>query len=121
MAASMKALIASDGSACADAALDDLKRAGLPGEAEAMVVTVMENSSFCQKVIEGGDARADKVAMILIGPIGKMFDLFPSATLHHFAPLLISAAQLTTTASGAFGSLSIIALIRNRCPSAVTA
>jgi hypothetical protein len=34
MAATMKALIASDGSACADAALDDLKRAGLPGEAE---------------------------------------------------------------------------------------
>jgi nucleotide-binding universal stress UspA family protein len=42
MAASMKALIAYDGSACADAALDDLKRAGLPGEVEAMVVTVAE-------------------------------------------------------------------------------
>jgi nucleotide-binding universal stress UspA family protein len=39
---SMKALIAYDGSACADAALDDLKRAGLPGEVEAMVVTVAE-------------------------------------------------------------------------------
>jgi nucleotide-binding universal stress UspA family protein len=42
MAASMKALIAYDGSACADAALEDLKRAGLPGEVEAMVVTVAE-------------------------------------------------------------------------------
>ena len=42
MAARMKALIAYDGSACADAALDDLKRAGLPGEVEAMVVTVAE-------------------------------------------------------------------------------
>jgi nucleotide-binding universal stress UspA family protein len=42
MAASMKALIAYDGSACADAALDDLKRAGLPGEVEAMVVSVAE-------------------------------------------------------------------------------
>ncbi len=42
MATSMKALIAYDGSACADAALDDLKRAGLPGEVEAMVVTVAE-------------------------------------------------------------------------------
>ena len=60
MAASMKALIASDGSACADAALDDLKRAGLPGEAEAMVVTVMENSSFCQKVIEGATRAPTK-------------------------------------------------------------
>lgn len=42
MAARMKALIAYDGSACADAALDDLKRAGLPGEVEATVVTVAE-------------------------------------------------------------------------------
>jgi nucleotide-binding universal stress UspA family protein len=42
MAAWMKALIAYDGSACAEAALDDLKRAGLPGEVEAMVVTVAE-------------------------------------------------------------------------------
>jgi hypothetical protein len=39
MAASMKALIASDGSTCADAAFDDLKRAGLPGEAEAAANT----------------------------------------------------------------------------------
>jgi hypothetical protein len=31
------------------------------------------------------------------------------------------AAQLTTTVSGAFGSVSTIALIRKRCPSAVTA
>jgi nucleotide-binding universal stress UspA family protein len=38
----MKALIAYDGSACAEAALDDLKRAGPPGEVEAMVVTVAE-------------------------------------------------------------------------------
>jgi nucleotide-binding universal stress UspA family protein len=42
MAASMKALIAYDGSACAEAALDDLNRAGLPGEVEAMVVSVAE-------------------------------------------------------------------------------
>jgi nucleotide-binding universal stress UspA family protein len=42
MAASMKALIAYDGSACADAELEDLKRAGLPDEVEAMVVTVAE-------------------------------------------------------------------------------
>jgi nucleotide-binding universal stress UspA family protein len=42
MAAGMKALIAYDGSACADAALDDLKRAGLPGDVEATVVTVAE-------------------------------------------------------------------------------
>jgi nucleotide-binding universal stress UspA family protein len=42
MAASMKALIAYDGSACADAALEDLIRAGMPGEVDAMVVSVAE-------------------------------------------------------------------------------
>lgn len=38
----MRVLIAYDGSAHADAALDDLRRAGLPREAEALVVTVSE-------------------------------------------------------------------------------
>lgn len=38
----MKILIAYDGSACAEAALDDLQLAGLPGEAEALVVSVTE-------------------------------------------------------------------------------
>jgi len=36
----MKVMIAYDGSAYADAALDDLRRAGLPREAEALVVSV---------------------------------------------------------------------------------
>ncbi|HEX7315012.1 MAG TPA: universal stress protein [Pyrinomonadaceae bacterium] len=36
----MKVLIAYDGSAYADAALDDLRRAGLPREAEALIVSV---------------------------------------------------------------------------------
>jgi hypothetical protein len=34
----MKILIAYDGSDCADAALDDLQRAGLPADAEAQIV-----------------------------------------------------------------------------------
>jgi len=38
----MKVLIAYDGSDCAEAALDDLQRAGLPHEAEALVVSVTE-------------------------------------------------------------------------------
>jgi nucleotide-binding universal stress UspA family protein len=38
----MKILIAYDGSACADSALDDLKRAGLPEKAEARIVSVAE-------------------------------------------------------------------------------
>lgn len=38
----MKILIAYDGSDCAEAALDDLQRAGLPRKAEALVVSVAE-------------------------------------------------------------------------------
>ena len=38
----MKILIAYDGSSCADAALDDLQRAGLPPAAEAQIVSVAE-------------------------------------------------------------------------------
>lgn len=38
----MKILIAYDGSACADEALDDLPRAGLPREADALIVRVRE-------------------------------------------------------------------------------
>ncbi|MEO6391125.1 MAG: universal stress protein [Pyrinomonadaceae bacterium] len=38
----MKILIAHDGSACAEAALDDLTRAGLPDKAEALVLAVTE-------------------------------------------------------------------------------
>lgn len=38
----MKILIGYDGSDCAEAALDDLGRAGLPPEAEAMVISVTE-------------------------------------------------------------------------------
>ena len=38
----MKILIGYDGSGCGDAALDDLQRAGLPSEAEALVLSVTE-------------------------------------------------------------------------------
>src|SRR6185503_17270857 len=38
----MKILIGYDGSLCADAALDDLGRAGLPQSAEAQIVSVAE-------------------------------------------------------------------------------
>jgi nucleotide-binding universal stress UspA family protein len=38
----MKILVAYDGSGCSEAALDDLQRAGLPPDAEALVVSVTE-------------------------------------------------------------------------------
>lgn len=42
MSEKMKILIAYDGSDCADAALDDLRRAGLPADAEAIVMSITE-------------------------------------------------------------------------------
>jgi nucleotide-binding universal stress UspA family protein len=39
----MKILIAYDGSECADAALDDLRRAGLPSDAQIKVLSIVEN------------------------------------------------------------------------------
>ena len=42
MRSRMKLLIGYDGSTCADCALDDLRRAGLPREAEAVVLSVAE-------------------------------------------------------------------------------
>lgn len=42
MSQKMKLLIAYDGSECAEAALDDLRRAGLPRDAEAEVLTVAD-------------------------------------------------------------------------------
>src|SRR5215467_8286329 len=38
-----KVLIAYDGSKCADAALEDLRRAGLPAKAHVIVMSVIEN------------------------------------------------------------------------------
>jgi nucleotide-binding universal stress UspA family protein len=42
MSEKMKILVAYDGSDCADAALDDLQRAGLPDAVEALVISVAE-------------------------------------------------------------------------------
>jgi len=43
MANRMKVLVCYDGSKCADAALDDLRRAGLPSDAQIKVLSVVEN------------------------------------------------------------------------------
>ena len=43
MADRMKILVAYDGSECADAALDDLRRAGLHSDAQIKVLSVVEN------------------------------------------------------------------------------
>jgi nucleotide-binding universal stress UspA family protein len=54
----MKILIGYDGSECADAAIDDLRRAGLPEEATAIVLSVIEIWSLSPsgfKLLEGMD------------------------------------------------------------------
>jgi nucleotide-binding universal stress UspA family protein len=54
----MKILIGYDGSECADAAIDELRRAGLPSEATAIVLSVIEIWSLSQsgfKLLEGMD------------------------------------------------------------------
>jgi nucleotide-binding universal stress UspA family protein len=54
----MRILIGYDGSECADAAIDDLRRAGLPGEATAVVLSVIESWSLSPsgfELIDGMD------------------------------------------------------------------
>jgi nucleotide-binding universal stress UspA family protein len=59
----MKIMIAYDGSSCGDAALEDLRRAGLPQEAEALVFSVAEAWLYAQPVsaYEIADGFADIV------------------------------------------------------------
>lgn len=62
----MKILIGYDGSECADAAIDDLRRAGLPEEATAIVLSVIEIWSLSPsgfKLLEGMDELMQVKAM----------------------------------------------------------
>ncbi|HWQ32851.1 MAG TPA: universal stress protein [Blastocatellia bacterium] len=62
----MKILIAYDGSQCADAALDDLHRAGLPAKAHAVVLSVIENwlpPPSTLEVLEAVDRRMEATAL----------------------------------------------------------
>ncbi len=62
----MKILIAYDGSECADAALDDLNRAGLPEKASAVVLSVVENwlpPPSALEVVEGAERRMETRAL----------------------------------------------------------
>ncbi|HEY9431942.1 MAG TPA: universal stress protein [Blastocatellia bacterium] len=54
----MKILIAYDGSSCADLALEDMRRAGLPRQAEAMVLSVSE---LWMPVVESVGAGAVRI------------------------------------------------------------
>src|SRR5262245_16088249 len=56
----MKILIAYDGSECAESAIDDLKRAGLPRRAEAVVLTIAEELFPAPTSIGGVDTTFAK-------------------------------------------------------------
>jgi len=56
----MKILIAYDGSECAESAIDDLKRAGLPRRAEAIVLTIVEEMIPMPASIGGVDTTFAK-------------------------------------------------------------
>jgi nucleotide-binding universal stress UspA family protein len=61
----MKILVAYDGSECADAALDDLRRAGLPSDAQIKVLSVVENwlpAPSRLKIIEHIDSDQEYLA-----------------------------------------------------------
>src|SRR5437764_286005 len=66
MNGSMVLLIAYDGSICADEALDDLFRAGLPPRAEALVVSVSEIWMLEQPEEEESDGGTTE--MVAISP-----------------------------------------------------
>jgi nucleotide-binding universal stress UspA family protein len=62
----MKILVAYDDSECADAALDDLRRAGLPSDAQVKVLSVVENwppPPSALEIIEHVDREQDYLAL----------------------------------------------------------
>jgi nucleotide-binding universal stress UspA family protein len=66
----MRILIGYDGSKCADAAFDDLRRAGLPRQASAVVLSVIESWSLAPsgfELMEGTDELVQIKATALLG------------------------------------------------------
>ena len=62
----MKIIIGYDGSECADAAIDDLRRAGLPEKAEAQVLTVAE---VWLPPPDPSETKSDAAVDAIVGPM----------------------------------------------------
>ncbi len=78
----MKVLVAHDGSAYADAALDDLRRAGLPRDAEALVVSVADGLVSVHSPVEeaaGAMATSRRVTSAIELAHGQAERLFEEA------------------------------------------
>ncbi|HEX5083297.1 MAG TPA: universal stress protein [Blastocatellia bacterium] len=70
MANRMKILVAYDGSECADAALDDLRKAGLPADAQIKILSVIEHwlpAPSGLQIVEGIDRNQEYMALALRG------------------------------------------------------
>ncbi|MFN7948093.1 MAG: universal stress protein [Blastocatellia bacterium] len=123
----MKILVAYDGSECADAALEDLKRSGLPHHAEAMVLSVIESwlpPPSSPEVLEAVDRRLEaqglaRGAALRIGTMMPGWNVaietgfgVPAAVILdkavHWKPDLIVAGSHGRSAMGRFffGSVS---------------
>jgi nucleotide-binding universal stress UspA family protein len=66
----MKILVAYDGSECANAALDDLRRAGLPADAQIKILSVIEHwlpAPSGLEIVEGIDRNQEYMALALRG------------------------------------------------------
>src|SRR5262249_37369798 len=81
MDAKMKILIGYDGSECADSALSDLRRAGLPREGEAKILSVGEMGPPTQSrnLAENDEPKADLEGVrMLAAQAGKKIEtMFP--------------------------------------------
>ena len=92
MANRMKVLVAYDGSKCADAALDDLRRAGLPPDAQIKVLSVVENwlpPPSALEIIEHVDRDQEYLALAQRGGI-RLVSMEPSANGPPAARLALS-------------------------------
>lgn len=75
----MKILFAYDGSECADAALNDLRRAGLPGEAQIKVISVAEHwlpPLSSQELLEDVD-KVQEYKVLASRAAVRLFELNP--------------------------------------------
>jgi nucleotide-binding universal stress UspA family protein len=97
----MKVLVAYDGSECADAALDDLRRAGLPSDAEIKVLSVVENwlpPPSALEIIEHVDREKEYLALARRGGIRLVsmepgWDVKPESGAGSPATVLIEKAD----------------------------
>ena len=80
MATKMRLLIGYDGSVCADCALEELRRAGLPREGEAVMLTVAERwlPHPSKPQVSRSDALTPAAAGVKAAPTA---DLYPAAVL----------------------------------------